>query len=375
MLSRFFILGIFILFSTGCSNRFTGQNGSKAVKSIGKMKAYKVDGNWYYPKQVVVGTTISGIVSWYGDDYHGKKTANGETFNMFDLTSAHKTLPMNTMLLVENLENGKNVIVRVNDRGPFVKNRELDLSKRAGEELEIIKQGTTKTKITILGYNGMTDKGLLKSELVSNNSVNFENEDDINSTENVKPVFIKNTFNGANIIKTPVYISKPVPTSINPKVPEKKKIKLVKTYTKKIAPEIIKVVTPKTHIQKKYIDNKTIELDKSDSVKESIEEVEEITDIIIKPQSQMVESNVERILVKQYYVQVASFKILSGAEKFAEAKKSTLLGNLQLIIRKENNLFRVWVAGFKDMDIARDFNNKKEFFPSSFLVIRNEEVK
>ena len=356
MLSRFFVFGVLILFSTSCSNRFTGQNGSKPLKNIGKMTNYQVDGKWYYPKKVVVGKKITAVVSWYGDEFHGKKTANGETFNMFDLTSAHKTLPMNTMLLVRNLENDKSVIVRVNDRGPFVENRELDLSKRAGEEIGIIKRGTAKTEITILGYNGMTDKTLLESEI----SLTDDTEEVVVIDENVTPVFVKNTFNGANIIKTPVYISKATPKAVQPK--------------KQIVQVIKEERTPKI-VKKEVEQNITIELAKSDSVEEQIENTEEITDIIIKPQSEVIENNVEKILVKNHYVQVASFKNLSGAEKFVQAKKSTLSEKLYLIIRQENSLFRVWVAGFKDMDTAREFNNKKEFFPSSFLIIRNEEVK
>ena len=90
------------------------------------------------------------IVSYYAEDFHGKRTSNGENFNMYDYTCAHKSLPFNTILKVTNLANGKSVEVRVNDRGPFVYNRELDLSKAAAIKLDMIKSGTTKAKIEIV---------------------------------------------------------------------------------------------------------------------------------------------------------------------------------------------------------------------------------
>ena len=88
--------------------------------------------------------------SYYAEDFHGKKTSNGERFNMNDLTCAHKSLPFNTILKVTNLANGKTCEVRVNDRGPFVLNREIDLSKAAAVKLGMIGSGTTKVKLEIV---------------------------------------------------------------------------------------------------------------------------------------------------------------------------------------------------------------------------------
>ena len=90
------------------------------------------------------------VASFYADKFHGRKTSNGETFNMYALTAAHKTLPFNTKVVVTNLANGKNVTVRINDRGPFVRGREIDLSKAAAEKLDMIKSGTAKVKLTII---------------------------------------------------------------------------------------------------------------------------------------------------------------------------------------------------------------------------------
>ena len=92
----------------------------------------------------------SVTASYYAEDFHGKKTSNGERFNMNDFTCAHKSLPFNTILKVTNLANGKTCEVRVNDRGPFVLNREIDLSKAAAIKLGMIGTGTTKVKLEIV---------------------------------------------------------------------------------------------------------------------------------------------------------------------------------------------------------------------------------
>jgi len=102
------------------------------------------------------GETIIGYASYYADKFHGRQTANGEIFNMHDYTAAHRNLPFDTVLLVTNLENGKKVKVRVNDRGPYVKGRILDLSLQAAKDIGLIKTGVIKVQIKILklGSNG-----------------------------------------------------------------------------------------------------------------------------------------------------------------------------------------------------------------------------
>lgn len=97
----------------------------------------------------VTGNGQTGIASWYGKNHQGKKTANGERFNMKELTAAHKKLPFGTLVEVTNLENGLKVIVRINDRGPFIRNRIIDLSKKAATILDI--KGTAKVKIKTIG--------------------------------------------------------------------------------------------------------------------------------------------------------------------------------------------------------------------------------
>lgn len=96
------------------------------------------------------GSTQTGRASWYGHDHNGQKTANGETFDMQEMTAAHRTLPMNSKVKVTSLSNGKSVIVRINDRGPFSKGRIIDISQAAAKELGMIKKGTDKVKIEVL---------------------------------------------------------------------------------------------------------------------------------------------------------------------------------------------------------------------------------
>ena len=114
------------------------------------MKPYVVNGIKYYPKDVSIGKIFKGVASWYGTDFHGRSTASGEKYNMYNLTAAHKTLPLNTLIKVTNIKNNKTVTVRVNDRGPFVKKRQLDLSYGAAKKLGIIDQGITDIKIKVL---------------------------------------------------------------------------------------------------------------------------------------------------------------------------------------------------------------------------------
>lgn len=112
-------------------------------------KPYKIDGKTYYPKEYKKYNEV-GQASWYGDDFHNKKTANGEIFNMHDMTAAHKTLPMPSIVRVTNLENGSSIKVRVNDRGPFVDNRIIDLSKAAADKLGFKNKGVITVRVELL---------------------------------------------------------------------------------------------------------------------------------------------------------------------------------------------------------------------------------
>jgi len=93
-----------------------------------------------------------GDASWYGNPHHGRITANGERFDMHDYTAAHKSLPFGTVLKVTNLRNGKSVVVRVNDRGPFVNKRIIDVSYAAAKNIGILKSGATRVRIELVTY-------------------------------------------------------------------------------------------------------------------------------------------------------------------------------------------------------------------------------
>ncbi len=112
-------------------------------------KPYKINGKTYTPREYKKYKEV-GLASWNGDDFNNKKKANGEIFNMNDLTAAHKTLPLPSIVKITNLENGLSVVARVNDRGPFVDNRLIDVSKEVSKKLEFKNKGVAKVKVELL---------------------------------------------------------------------------------------------------------------------------------------------------------------------------------------------------------------------------------
>ncbi|MDD2905436.1 MAG: septal ring lytic transglycosylase RlpA family protein [Sulfurimonas sp.] len=166
-----------VLFISGCSTRGVGTHGGSVAPDTSAtptvysadtneyrtgldqkdfahptMRSYVVYGIEYQPTPVCVGDEFSGSASWYGPDFHGKLTSNGETYNMYDMTAAHKTMPMNTIVKVTNLNNNLSTVVRINDRGPFVGTRIIDLSNTAANKLDMVKNGTAPVKVEVLGY-------------------------------------------------------------------------------------------------------------------------------------------------------------------------------------------------------------------------------
>ncbi len=129
--------------------------------------SYEVFGKVYHPIDSATGFRQQGVASWYGEQFHEKKTANGETYNMYAMTAAHKTLPFGTMVEVKNVENNKTTIVRINDRGPFCRDRIIDLSHNAAKKIEMIKNGTATVEIVALGND---DKMLTESTQISPNA-------------------------------------------------------------------------------------------------------------------------------------------------------------------------------------------------------------
>ena len=127
--------------------------GTRVPRGGGKYKVgspYKVAGKWYVPREEP-GYDRSGLGSWYGDDFHGRKTANGEVFDKHALTAAHPTLPMPSYAYVTNLANGRTVLVRINDRGPYSGNRIIDLSHAVAHHLDFEGKGLTQVRVQYAG--------------------------------------------------------------------------------------------------------------------------------------------------------------------------------------------------------------------------------
>jgi rare lipoprotein A len=111
---------------------------------------YQINGAWYYPAEDF-DYDETGVASWYGPGFHQKTTANGEIFDQNEVTAAHRTLPMPSLVRVTNLDNGRSLVVKVNDRGPYANGRILDLSRKSAQLLGFEKQGTAKVRVQILG--------------------------------------------------------------------------------------------------------------------------------------------------------------------------------------------------------------------------------
>lgn len=122
----------------------------------GNPKSYEVFGKRYYVMESSAGFVEKGLASWYGTKFHGRRTSSGETYDMYAMTAAHKNLPLPTYVEVKNLNNGKKIIVKVNDRGPFHENRIIDLSYTAAIKLDIVKKGTGLVEIRTVGPGQVT---------------------------------------------------------------------------------------------------------------------------------------------------------------------------------------------------------------------------
>ncbi len=131
-----------------CASSKPAEVGVGGAYKVGK--PYQVGGIWYYPREDE-HYDATGIASWYGPQFHGKPTANGERFDQEGISAAHPTLPMPVLVRVTNLENGRSLVVRVNDRGPFAAGREIDLSRKAAEMLGYDRKGTAKVRVQYVG--------------------------------------------------------------------------------------------------------------------------------------------------------------------------------------------------------------------------------
>lgn len=172
---QFLALLCLVSFLSACAEtQFIAQTVKQVAKkteekkrtSYGKYKIgkpYQIKGVWYYPKENFEYDE-TGIGSWYGPKFHGRKTANGETYDMNGISAAHRTLPMPSFVRVTNLDNGRTLNVRINDRGPYAHGRILDLSRRAAQLLGFEKQGTARIRVRIMAEESRSIAARLKGE-------------------------------------------------------------------------------------------------------------------------------------------------------------------------------------------------------------------
>lgn len=154
MIHRLFMLFFLVFFVAGCSEtqlltHMAKQLPDSNFTTFKVGKPYRIDGRRYVPQESY-NLSETGIASWYGPNFHGKYTANGEVFDMYDMTAAHRTLQIPSIVRVTNLDNGRSVKLRVNDRGPFKKNRIIDVSMRAADLLGFKGAGTARVKVDVL---------------------------------------------------------------------------------------------------------------------------------------------------------------------------------------------------------------------------------
>ena len=188
-MNNFFLLFMItlLIFTTGCSRKsryvyskydklnirtysenksdYNSGLSAKAYKHP-TMNSYRIRGIKYYPHDTEVGATYKGNASWYGSKFHGRLTANGERYNMYDMTAAHKTLPMHTVVKVTNRRNGLTAVVRINDRGPFIATRIIDLSHSAARKINMLGAGTAPVSIEVLGFYSKSNKRIIRKKAI-----------------------------------------------------------------------------------------------------------------------------------------------------------------------------------------------------------------
>ena len=187
----FTLLSCFLLFSCSRLDRVTSPVDSAPKKQIdvetipnavpkrepksryGNPKSYVVFGKRYYVMDSSKGYVERGIASWYGTKFHGRRTSSGETYDMYAMTAAHKSLPLPTYVQVTNLSNSKFIVVKVNDRGPFHENRIIDLSYTAAIKLDIIQKGTGLVEVKAIDPEGSTEDNLVKDDKISTQDASF----------------------------------------------------------------------------------------------------------------------------------------------------------------------------------------------------------
>ncbi len=162
------ILAVALALLVGACSTPRGGSGQAAVKGGYKIGVpYTIRGVKYYPREDFEYDK-TGLASWYGDPFHGRKTASGEIFNKWAMTAAHKTLQMPSLVEVTNLENGRKLVLRINDRGPFVSGRIIDLSRGAARKLGVEKTGVARVRVRVLKKESQRMKQLALANMNPN---------------------------------------------------------------------------------------------------------------------------------------------------------------------------------------------------------------
>ncbi len=271
---------------------------------------------------VQVGYKERGVASWYGKELQGEKTASGEIFNMYALTAAHRTLPMGTIVKVTNLENGKSVVVRINDRGPYDKRRIIDLSYKAAFNLGITSVATAKVELEVLGFSNKNNRSSIEKQTTSK-----------------------------TIKSTPVIVSEPEVKEIKKiYTPPKKRYKPKKVYKTK---KSYKPKRKKRKIEEEIINEPTFEdeqvLDKK--TKMQLEKLHKL---------EMIKSKKVKKSSGEYYIQMGSFRNYNGAKKFRKELQDEHPDHKVLIKEAEINgktYHRVVISGFKSRREAKEYKD------------------
>lgn len=326
------------------SQDFKSSPNTSAASQRATMRPYTINGKTYYPTTVSVGDTASGIASWYGPDFHGKKTSNGETYNMNAMTAAHKTLPMNTMVRVTNLGNGAQTTVRINDRGPFVAGRIIDLSKAAATSIGMIGAGTARVKLEVVGFYG--------------DGKNYQNTGSLSSPPSVYNS--KNWGSGVSGTIITAGISGAMSGGISGAVSSASLA--AKSAAKSAANSAIRQAVDKG-VQK---------------ASQKISETFEKNSNLVSPNNEFTSlneasensANFGKISQGQqsfeggsFMVQIGAFKRLEGAESFKNSNANkygykTLIRTFDIDGEK---IYRVFLSGFRSEAEARDFVEAKHF--------------
>lgn len=153
------LCGAVCFFLSACASAPTPAPTKPPATAPGQPRPYRVGSTWYKPIPDARGFSQKGVASWYGRKFHGRRTSSGEVYDMYAMTAAHKTLPLGTWVRVKHRDTGREAVVRINDRGPFVHGRIIDLSYTAAKQLGIVGPGTGPVEIVALGERRRTDGG------------------------------------------------------------------------------------------------------------------------------------------------------------------------------------------------------------------------